>query len=191
MIKAVIFDCFGVIRLDSSAIAYKQLGGDYETDREFIERTIAAANAGQIPSPNPMIAGKLGVSETAWRQAYETASAIDQEVLDYILELRAHYKIGMLTNMSAGGLQRWFDEQTIQRYFDVAIASGDIGVAKPDIRAYHIMAKRLGVPAQACVFIDDRQPYCAAAEGAGMQAIHYTGLRQLRRELAALLVSRS
>ena len=40
---------------------------------------------------------------------------------------------------------------------DVVVLSGDVGVAKPDPRIYRIVAERLGVEPQACIFID-REP---------------------------------
>ena len=54
MIKAVIFDCFGVIRVDATNIAYRKLGGDVDKDYDFIRDTIAQTNAGMIPAAAPL-----------------------------------------------------------------------------------------------------------------------------------------
>src|SRR6185369_3482431 len=97
----------------------------------------------------------------------------DLELLEYIAELRTQYKIGMLSNIGRGGLERRFAPGELDRYFDVVVVSGDIGYAKPEAEAYEITADRLGVRLDECVFTDDREGYCEAARGVGMQAISY------------------
>lgn len=187
MIKAIIFDCFGVIRIDSLVAAYQELGGDFAADREFLVSVIDAANAGKIPSSSPLIAEKLGVSAAVWVNANQTASTLNQEVLDYALELRKTYKTAMLSNISAGSLERWFEPGVLQKYFDVSVASGDIGYAKPEAQAYIVTADRLGVRADECVFIDDRQEYVDGATAIGMRALLFLSAKQLQHNLRKLL----
>lgn len=187
MIKAVIFDYFGVIRVDPTCIAYRELGGDDEADRAFLQRTMNAADAGQIPSAAPLIAQRLGVSEATWEKVSHHATPFDHTVLDYILDLRKFYKTALLTNISQGELPEWFKPHEPETYFDGAFASGDIGVAKPDVRAFHIAAAHLHVSPEECVMVDDRTVNCAGARDAGMHAITYVSLAQLKDELIAML----
>ena len=42
-----------------------------------------------------------------------------------------------------------------------------MGVRKPDPEIYDLTVRRLGVPAQACLFVDDLEPNCVAAREAG------------------------
>ncbi|MFS8120214.1 MAG: hypothetical protein ACMG55_17265, partial [Microcoleus sp.] len=37
----------------------------------------------------------------------------DQQVLDYVKELRAYYKVGLLSNMVRGGLKRYFSDEEL------------------------------------------------------------------------------
>jgi HAD superfamily hydrolase (TIGR01509 family) len=187
VIKAIIFDCFGVIRVDATIIAYKKLGGDSEKDEQFIRETVAQANAGLIPSASAAIAAHLGITEEKWRSTVHTSSVIDQAVLDYIKELRKNYKTAMLSNVAPGGLKIWFKPGELEQYFDVAIASGDIGFAKPEPEAYEITADELGLRLEECVMIDDRQELCEGAQAVGMKSIRYLGLNQLKRDLSAIL----
>lgn len=110
----------------------------------------------------------------------------DAELLEYILQLKSHYKIGMLSNVGKGSLQRLFAPEVLATHFDVALSSGDIGIAKPRAGAFATVAEQLGVPPEHCIMIDDTPAYCTAARAAGMQAIDYWSLLQLRRELAQL-----
>ena len=86
-----------------------------------------------------------------------------------------------------GGLLRRFPEGELTQYFDVAVASSEIGHAKPDAEAYTITAEKLEVAPEECVLIDDRSEYCDGARAVGMQAIVYEDFVQMKRELAGLL----
>jgi putative hydrolase of the HAD superfamily len=189
MIKAIIFDCFGVIRVDATLIAYKKLGGDLDRDEEFLRQTVATANAGLIRSAASVIAEHLGISEEKWREVVSRSSVIDQEILDYIKQLRTNYKTALLSNIARGGLEVWFEPGQLAEYFDVTIGSGDIGFAKPEPQAYEITADELGVRLEECVMIDDRLELCEGAKGVGMKAIMYRNLKQLKRELEPLLAA--
>lgn len=187
MIKAIIFDCFGVIRVDATIIAYKKLGGDSVKDEKFIRETVARANAGLIPSASAVISQHLGITEEKWRETVHTSSVIDQAVLDYIKDLRKNYKTAMLSNVAPGGLKIWFKPGELEQYFDVTVASGDIGYAKPEPEAYEITADKLDVRLEECVMVDDRQELCEGAQAVGMKAIRYLGLGQLKKDLSAIL----
>ena len=69
--------------------------------------------------------------------------------------------------------------------FADVIVSGAEGVAKPDPRIFKVLARRLGLPLQGLLFVDDSLPNVDAARTAGMDAIHFTGARALSYELQA------
>jgi HAD superfamily hydrolase (TIGR01549 family) len=186
MIKAIIFDYFGVIRPDNLLVAYRKFGGDPEKDAQFIEDTIGASNRGLIPSSAPVFAEHLGTDEAMWREAAFDQRGNDQELLAYARQLRVHYKVGLLSNVGRGRINNLFTPEELQ-LFDVAVTSGDIGYAKPEPQAYEIVADRLGVRLDECVFTDDHGEYCEAARSVGMQAIQYVSFKQFQRDLDALL----
>ncbi len=186
MIKAIIFDCFGVVRVDATINAYHKLGGDSAKDEQFIRETMAQANAGLINS-GEVIADHLGITADEWRETVYTSSEINYKLLDYVKELRKTYKTALLSNIGRGGLDQWFEPGFLQRYFDVIVGSGDIGFAKPEAQSYEITADKLGVRTDQCVMIDDRQELCEGARAVGMQAIFYQGLQQMKKELEAVL----
>ncbi len=187
MIKAIIFDCFGVVRVDALQTAYEALGGDFAADRDFIVSTVDSASKGTIPSSLPVIAENLGVSVDVWQQALTSGSTLNQPVLDYAKELRNSYKTAMLTNIGTGGVERMFEPGFLDAYFDVVVASGDIGFAKPEPQAYEITAERLEVRLDECVFIDDRPEYVEGARAVGMQAVVFIATEKLKKDLAKIL----
>ena len=86
------------------------------------------------------------------------------------------------------GLTNWSDELyphaparfEVLGLFDDVVVSGTVGAAKPDPRAYQIVAERSGLPLDRLVFVDDRQTNVDAAAALGMHAILFTGAAGLR-----------
>ena len=61
---------------------------------------------------------------------------------------------------------------------------------KPDPRFYRIVCERLGVPADSCVFLDDKPACVAGACAVGMHGITFIDNVQAIRELNELLDDR-
>lgn len=187
MVKAIIFDYFGVIQRDVRSETYRSFGGDPEKDAQFLHDTYNAVDRGFITSARPLIAERLGISEAEWVRALNERRGHDKELLAYILQLRKKYKTGLLSNIGAGGLQAMWPKGDLEKYFDVTIASGDVGYVKPEPEIFKLMADRLGVQPSECVMLDDLQRHCDGAKNAGMQAIQYHHFAEAKAELDELL----
>ena len=114
------------------------------------------------------------------------AGAVDHEVLALVRGVRRHVRVGLLTNATS----RLADELEVLRLgdeVDVVCNSWEMGVAKPDARAFTLAAERLGVTAGDCFFTDDRPENVAAARAVGMSAHHFDGVDGLRNALASFL----
>lgn len=188
-VSAIIFDCFGVIIDDALSAMTKQLE---TTDPESVERIRALlyrANTGQIEAEESSaeIAEIFGLTYADYRKKLQQYEVKDQVLLDYILGLRSTYKTALLSNIPNRSLLRRFTTEELDKYFDTAVASGEVGYAKPEARAYEITADRLDVRLDECVFIDDREGYCEGARAVGMQTILYKNFAQFRTELEAIL----
>lgn len=189
MIKAIIFDCFGVVLTDGFDEAYRSAGGDPDKDRDFIIRTHQASNSGKIPSSIPVFAEHLGLTETAWYEVVNKDRTINHALLDYAKELRGKYKVAMLSNIGQAGVKRFFEPGFIEQYFELIVESGAIGYAKPEAGAYEYVADKLGVRYDECVMIDDRPEYVEGAEAVGMKGVLYQDLKRLKTELDLLLAA--
>lgn len=188
MIKGIIFDCFGVVITDTLEAAYTSLGGDFQKDLPKIKAILFATDKGQIPSSQPAVAELLGVSTSTYATAISSGRQVNHDLLDYINnDLRKKYKTAMLSNVARGRLPQIFGDGFLEKYFDEVVASGDIGYAKPEPEAYEIVADRLGVRLDECVFIDDRPEYIDGATGVGMKTILFSSTKQLKRELSGIL----
>lgn len=190
MIRALIFDYFGVIRTTGLRTAFTQLGGDLSKDEAFIADVTTAAGYGFITDADEQIAQRLGVELSIWKEAVSGAHGNDPVLLAYIADvLRAqkHLKIGLLSNASSQAGADYFMPGEATRYFDATLFSGEVGHAKPEAAFYRMIAEKLGVTTQDCVMIDDRKEFCLGAEYVGMQSIEYRNFEQFKADLEKLL----
>lgn len=189
MIKAIIFDCFGVVLTDALDTMVAALrASDPESFRRIAD-AIGKASIGLIDREETaiVISAELGITPDEYTQRIKDGEVRNTELLEYITTLRKKYKTAMLSNISKGGLEARFDPGELEQYFDVIVPSSAIGYAKPEAIAYEVTADRLGVRFNECVMIDDREAYVEGAVGVGMQAIHYQSFEQMKAELEALL----
>lgn len=71
----------------------------------------------------------------------------------------------------------WGNSYPTERFaelFDAVVISGEVGMRKPEERIYDHTLAAVGLPPDACVFIDDMRQNIEAAEAAGMIGIHHT-----------------
>jgi putative hydrolase of the HAD superfamily len=71
--------------------------------------------------------------------------------------------------------------------FEVVVDSAFVGTRKPEPEIYALTLDRLGLPAAACVFVDDLERNVEAARDAGMEGIVFRDTGQAIAELEALL----
>lgn len=102
--------------------------------------------------------------------------------------LRPPYHVSVLSNADRTLRSRLADGLGIIQLFDDVVCSAEVGLAKPEREIYGLACQRLGVPAGACVFVDDHELNVRAAEAAGLRGILYRADRgdDLRAQLAAV-----
>ena len=98
--------------------------------------------------------------------------------------------VGALTNdLTAFHSQEWIDRMTVIGKFDQMVDGRRDGIMKPDPAAYRLIAERLGVTPEECVFIDDQPVNLAGADAVGMRTVQLDpvdpdpGFAQARRLL--------
>ena len=189
MIKAIIFDCFGVLVGDGFDVTYRTSGGDPIKDTVFIEEILEKANRAQISTEEfrRQICQKLGISAEKYTETTNKTETINYELLDYIKTIRPKYKTAILSNVNRGGVERRIPKPLIEECFDAVVVSGDVGYIKPEREIYELTAERLGVKLDECVFIDDRQGYVAPAVEYGMMGIVYQDFAQMKTDLERLI----
>jgi HAD superfamily hydrolase (TIGR01549 family) len=190
MIRAIIFDCFGVIITDALALLCAELQTRDSAAAQQVADIIGMANHGLIDRAESTrrIAEIFGMNPDELRTKVDSGEVKDRRVLELAESLRKSYKIAMLSNIgSVASLTRRFTSQELQTSFDAVITSGEIGFAKPEPEAYEVVADRLERRLTECVMIDDREEYCDGARAVGMQVILYKNFEQAKTKLKKLL----
>lgn len=77
------------------------------------------------------------------------------------------------------------DKLALSRWLSWSFVSCHTGHRKPEPAAYVDAARALGLPPEACLFIDDRRGNVRGAEAVGMPALHFRDAVTLEAELRA------
>ena len=80
--------------------------------------------------------------------------------------------IALLTNNVKEWGNHWRSSFPVDELFEVVVDSSEVGMRKPDPRIYLLTCERVGVSAEACVFLDDNADNVAAARALGMETVH-------------------
>ena len=182
MIKAIIFDCFGVIYLDYFEKVYAHFGGDIHKDAAYLSGLFFEVSKG-TKDWYEELSQQFNITPEQWNEVKEQFSTFNFELLDYIDELKKDYKVAMLSNIGPEGLEKHLDRSVIEPFFDEIVESGKIGFAKPEAQAYEHVADKLGVRLDECIFTDDRSEYIEGAQAVGMKTILFENTEQFKQDL--------
>jgi putative hydrolase of the HAD superfamily len=93
----------------------------------------------------------------------------------------------MLTNNVREWEPRWKAMLPVDELFELVVDSAFVGMRKPDPAIYELTLERLGLPAHACVFLDDLEANCEAAAALGMRAVRFVDTAQAIAAVEAAL----
>ena len=109
-------------------------------------------------------------------------------MIDLIRDVkRSGYRAALLTNNVKEWEPLWRSMLPVDELFETVVDSGFVGCRKPDPRIYEITLSRVELPPESCVFVDDMEINCEAAQELGMRAIHFRETAQVKSELSELL----
>lgn len=182
-IKAVIFDCFGVLYLDTHTSILSKV----PVPKRQEARDIFTANNYGHYTKAEYIARLVELTRLSHDEVssyIETEHHLNKELVSLIEEsIRPVYKVGLLSNIGRGWINNFFSANQLDEMFDEVVLSGEEGLTKPHPAIYELMAERLAVRPEECLMIDDIEANCEGAEMAGMISIHFTSTDQLLDDL--------
>jgi putative hydrolase of the HAD superfamily len=109
-----------------------------------------------------------------FREVYFEALHPNQPMIELMAELKAAgLRMAMLTNNVREWEPVWRPMLPVDEIFETVVDSAFVGVRKPEARIYEMTLERLGLPAGACLFVDDLEPNIEGARRAGMPAVHF------------------
>ena len=110
---------------------------------------------------------------------------LEEGMLDGVAAAKRHgLKTGLLSN--SWGLSG-YPRERLAEIMDVIVISGEVGMRKPDPEIFTFTTGELGLPAEACVFVDDHPGHLQAAQEAGMTTVLHRDPTQTLSELETLL----
>lgn len=187
-IKAVIFDCFGVLVGDGLAITREELARD-PSKMALFQQAVDGANSGRITGEQSkaMIADILGITTEQLGRRTGASMAHNVHLLSFIRSLRPDYTTALLSNVARSSLEKRFSRQELDEHFDQVFRSCELGMVKPDPAIYRYALNSLGVEPTEAIFVDDNPDYVAAAQAIGMHGIIFRSTDQTIADVEQLL----
>lgn len=187
-IKAIVFDCFGVLYTDNKVSLLAHVPLEQHND---IKDVFMGSDYGYIGRSEFLrrVAEITGMSEKEIEDITAHEHRINAQLVDVIeQQLKSRYKVGLLSNIGRDRMSDYFSTERLHELFDAYALSGEEGIAKPHPAIFELIAERLGVHPGECLMIDDIAANCEGAEIAGMQSIQYTGNAELLDRLYELKI---
>lgn len=190
MIRAIIFDCFGVLTETRWQKSLSQLPASqrrqvrdvhHAYQRGFIDYRDFRAEAVRLTDLSTSQMDDIFI----YRQAFQK----NDQLLNLIKKLGKSYKMGVLSNVGTNWIRDTFLNSEEVALFDDMVLSFEVGLAKPDAAMYRLACQRLDVAPSEAILVDDSLSYCQAAEDVGLHAILYKDFVQFKHELEALLTN--
>jgi epoxide hydrolase-like predicted phosphatase len=200
-IKAIIFDLGGVLLRTADYSPREQLAARLGISRHELEKFIFGGESGDRAQKGEIsiqqhwenLRNQLGYSEVEFKALLDKFFAqdeLDNSLLDYLRKLHKNYKTALLSNAFDDLRQVIAEQWHFEDAFDAMIISGEVGMAKPDPRIFHLTLDELGVQAAQAIFVDDFQRNVDAAKTVGLNAIQFQSAEQVRCEIDQLLDGR-
>ncbi len=194
--NALLIDWGGVLtsNLFASFYAYcvqaeidpQTLGERFKADPQF-RALLIALETGELQEPafELRFAELLEVEPEGLIDGLFAGVGPDTAMIDVVRRAReAGVRTALVSN--SWGVHRYplelFDE-----LFDGVVISAREGIRKPARRMYELGAQRAGVPAEACVYVDDLPFNLTPAQELGMATVHHTSAETTIPELERLL----
>jgi putative hydrolase of the HAD superfamily len=109
---------------------------------------------------------------------------INEPMLAWAIEIkRAALLTAILSNMGEDVLRAMRQSFPWLAQFDALIWSCELGIVKPDPAIYLDAIEKLGVQPEEALFIDNLEVNVVGAEAAGLNALLFTNIEQLSRDL--------
>jgi len=134
--------------------------------------------------------GLAGEQVLELQRDFWSSEQLDVPLARFIQSLRPRYKVGILTNAWSDARSFHNAQFKLNTWVDMAVYSAEVKLLKPDPRIYQLALAQLKLPAEACVFVDDKLVNVQAAQALGMQEVWYRDTWQTINDLKECLCDR-
>lgn len=195
MTDAVLFDLFGVIAHHQSPAGMNQLAASAHVPAKLFWPVYWAARPGYDRGESggrdywAEVAGRLDVAFTDQQVAELISSdvaswaGVNEDMVGLLQQQATSTRLALLSNIPPEIAEHYSTNESWLDLFEVRAFSCQIGLAKPDPRAYLWCCDALELVPERVTFIDDRAENVAAAEAVGMKGHLFTSQTELVRHL--------
>ena len=196
--KLLLFDLDGVLVRYERSLRCRQLADTVGADPADVEAALFGRNGLELRSDRgeidlPEYLDQLrelhgwNVTDDDFIAARRAATRVDADLLALCAALEPQAALGIFTNNGA-----WFADAARRIVPELSplfgrrfVCSGSLGLMKPSPEAFAACLQRLGFNALSTLFIDDRADNVAGAIEAGLEAVHFDDVDNLRAVLRA------
>ena len=188
-IRAVIFDLGGVLIRSLDKTPRRK----WEIELGLPENQLSHLAFGSDMAQRAMLGD--ATEEDVWRDVANTLNlnadqmrdlvadfwsceSLNIELANFARALRPKYQTAILSNAFSSARQAVTENFQLDEIFDPMIISGEVRLAKPDARIFHLTAQRIGVAPHECVFIDDVHENIESARAVGMRGVQFVNTVQ-------------
>ena len=175
MIKAIIFDCFGVLFTNTQKIFFEKHQELFINGINILYELNKEIDLGRMTQLEffKILEKEIGLPASQIQFEIEKECVADQQLATLIRKLKSNYKIGLLSNAAEDEINVVYKDK-LETLFDSIIVSYQIGIAKPDPKIFQASIENLNVEFKDSLFIDDNQENVDMANKLGMQGFLYT-----------------
>jgi epoxide hydrolase-like predicted phosphatase len=167
------------------------------TERRGGENPLYALERGEMREAEFLGLVEDALAEVAGRRIHMDGFAeryfahlhVNDEMLAYLRSLKDErgLRLALLTNNVREWEPKWRSMIPIDTVFETVVDSAFVGMRKPERGIYELTLDRLGLPGEACVFVDDIEVNCDGARALGIHAVHFDTTGQTVADVEALL----
>ncbi|MFA9414177.1 HAD family hydrolase [Streptococcus sp. E29BA] len=122
-------------------------------EQKFYDKMLQFAKEGSDPITSAWnFFAPFDLERPMWSHAFET---VYPGVVDMLATLTKTYSLGIIANQGLG-LQGRLEGWKIRPYFELVIASSDVGMKKPNKEIFQYALTKAGISAKQAIYIGDR-----------------------------------
>lgn len=196
MIKAIVFDWFGVCTEEFSKRLVRGLGKKInrngyailESYKKYeLDFTLAKISSRNVLK-NMFRDLKVDKNVDDYLHIFNKTSKIRNDVLKLAKMLKKRYKTALLSDNFYEMTRTIRKKINLRDYFGIALFSNEVGLVKKRDKIYKVVIKKLGFKPGECVLIDDRKENIKRAKRLGINGILFKNIKQLKRDLIKFVV---
>src|SRR5213593_757094 len=182
MLSAVIFDLDGVLadsepwwnEIDAKLLANYGVtyGGEYHQNVVGVSYRLAVEfykkAFGLSVSTEEMMRRRGEIATEFFANRVDPFASV-KEVLEEVRQMKLHLAIA--TSSVGQSARPFLDRHQLTKFFEIIVTSEEVERGKPAPDIYMHAAEQLGIPADACLVVEDALPGVAAAKAANIRVV--------------------